>query len=656
MSGNVSTLDLKNHGGATTVENYISQINAGGTVYDIATHHGIKFRNGTQDTTGTTWNGITDIEVIIPSITDIVNDPVVFVGTVGSTGTISYATPYTSDTLAKGNLVYITADCTFAKQACEAGDMAIYDGEKWIVISGENQVNILAGGAAAADDNTTTVELSASAKDVLFVEGKELALKLPADLVSSNLKVAKNAANTIDLNTGTKATVGEKYVILTYTAGEDQTIGNNKSINLPTALKSGAVTFAGAGATPLLASDVNRAWTAGTDGSSTSAAVDVTITGNVSLTPGSGSDFVTGFAGDHTKVSFVKDAIKSATFNVADSSTTGASQAVVVSNPTFTNDATKFATGISVKTASDTDAATLFTIPGAVSVGTAEVGATNGVVTNVTLPTLGDSSAQNVSYVDGAAGDLISAIGNPTVTVACSGQSDTSVMSNASVTDHVLSFGKTTISASATQGDATYKKPQYVKSVVNNTPSVSFGAVNTAAGTDYKLESKAVNATFTQGGIKYIGVSIEAADSKAEALTALSGFAKGAYSTSHNIAGNISAGNVVTSVTMPTLPTLGAVSATGTLTGSVNTALDTSAITVGEFASATSTINIGTYAISAVSSKPAGGNYVTVGANGDAPTIGNITIPAATYITDVYADKDLGGSPADGDVVPVLGA
>jgi hypothetical protein len=72
----------------SAVTNWISQINAGGEVYDIATHHGITFKDGNGDTTGVTWNGLTDVEIVIPTIQDLIQDPIKFVGTVDEDTTL----------------------------------------------------------------------------------------------------------------------------------------------------------------------------------------------------------------------------------------------------------------------------------------------------------------------------------------------------------------------------------------------------------------------------------------------------------------------------------------------------------------------------------------------------------------------------------------
>ena len=61
-----------------TSENWISQINAGNVTYDIATHHSITFKDGKGDETGIEWNGLSDLEIVIPNITDMVQSPIVF--------------------------------------------------------------------------------------------------------------------------------------------------------------------------------------------------------------------------------------------------------------------------------------------------------------------------------------------------------------------------------------------------------------------------------------------------------------------------------------------------------------------------------------------------------------------------------------------------
>ena len=605
-------------------ENWIKQIATGDVTYDIAVAHGLTFKTGTKTQS---WDGVSDVEVVIPTLSDLVSSPIVFAGTVNKDGNIAWASGYSS--AQKGYLVYIQEDCTFAGEVCEAGDMAVHDGTAWRVISGENQVSIKAGTNPA--EGATAVELSATAKSVLYVEGKELALKLPAELLKG-VDVTKNANKVISFNEGAIAAVDGKWITLTHTpAAEATAIGSNKTIALPSALESGKVNFTGD--TKLVKpSDIAAAWSAGTDGNHQSAEVSVSVSGNVTLTKGEGTDFVTGWT--PTTDSFVKSAVKSATLSVVTSKKDNETIAVnpfVASNPTFSNDATLFGTSIVTATA-DVD----FTIPGAVSVsGESSKPSSNGVVVDVTLPTLGDAASfTDANYVaaDSATG-VIASIANPTVTV-----NNGDVIASATVSNNVLTFTTATVTATATQGAATYKKAQYKKTVVSNTPGISYGSIQTAAGQGYKLNKQAVNATFTPGAINYMGVKtsdVTAAD-KASAYTGLTA-TKGSYTAALTAAGTIASGNVITSVTDAKVPVLATVSATGSISGSVATALTTSNVKVGVFASDSASINIGTWALGESEKEVSGG--IAVGKNGQAQVTGAITIVSGTYVTDVTGVK-----------------
>ena len=620
-----------------TSENWIKQINLGGEVtYDIAVAHGLTFKTGSNTQT---WDGVSDVEVIIPTLDQLISDPIRFAGTVGSTGA---AVDHEGAALtpAKGDLVFITADCTFAGQACEAGDMAVHDGTSWHIVSGENQVVIKAGTTpTSVAGNKTEVTLSAEAKTVLDVEGKELALKLPANLVKSNLGVEKNADNVITL--AGVATADTQWISLSYAAAESDTVlGQNKSVAIPSALTDGTVTFTG-DTSVIKPTDIAAAWTAGTDGSHESAAVNVSITGDVTLTAGAGDDFVTGWT--PSSDAFVQSALKSASLKVVASANKAQDEAIavnpyIISNPEFSNDATLFATGLStVSTGAD------FIIPGAVSVSSESAkAASNGVLVDVVLPTLGDdASFTDVNYAaaDSATG-VIATIADPSVSITGG-----NVVASASVSNGVLIITPGTVTATATQGAVTYKKAQYKKTVVSNTPSVSYGSIQTAAGQGYKLNTQAVNATFTPGSVGYMGVEtadVSAAD-KANAYTGLTA-SKGAYTAAlANASGAIASGAVITSVTDAVVPVLGTVSATGSFGGSVSTALTTSNVTVAELS--ISALNIGSYSL--VSSAAEGD--VEVMGTGNLSLSGTATIAAGTYVTDVYADADLAGAPAKND-------
>ena len=609
----------------STSENWIKQIAAGGQTYDIAVTHGLTFKTGTSTQS---WDGISDVEVVIPTLSDLVANPIVFAGTVDKSGKITWVDGYTGP--AKGYLVYIQENCTFGGQACEAGDMAVYDGDAWRVISGENQVSIKTGTSPAS--GATEVVLSADAKSVLYVEGKELALKLPAELLKG-VDVKKNVDKVISFNEGAIASVDGKYITLTHTpAAEATAIGSNKTIALPSVLANGEVNFTGN--TKLVKpTDIANAWTAGTDGNHQSVEVSVTVSGNVTLTKDTGEDFVTGWT--PTTDSFVKSAVKSATLSVVTSKKDNETIAVnpfVASNPTFSNDATLFGTSIET-VAADAD----FTIPGAVSVSTESAQpSSNGVVIGVTLPTLGDAASfTDANYVAAnSATGVIASIANPTVTV-----NNGNVIASATVSNNVLTFTTATVTATATQGAATYKKAQYKKTVVSNTPGISYGSIQTAAGQGYKLNKKAVNATFTPGAINYMGVQttdVTAAD-KASAYTGLTP-TRGAYTAAlSDVTGTIASGTVVTSVTDAKVPVLATISATGSISGSVATALTTSNVKVGEFANDSASINIGTWALGESNTEVSGG--IAVGKTGNAKVTGAITIVSGTYVTDVTGVK-----------------
>ena len=611
-------------------KNYIQQINAGGAIHDIAVQKGITFYNGNGGS-ATPWDGTQALEVTIPTLSDLVQDPIRFAGTVGSDGIAKK--DGVAITPAKGDLVFITAKCTFNEVACEAGDMAVYDGTVWSIVSGENQVTIKNATPTNVAANKTEVELSLAAKTVLDVEGKELVLKLPAKLLEG-IGVTKNVDKVISFNEGAVASVDPKWITLTHTpAAQATSIGSNKTIALPSALESGVVTFSG-DTSLVKPGDIANAWNAGTDGSHSRDEVAVTVSGEVKLTKGGGNDFVTGYT--PTSDSFVKSALKSASLKVSStkpaSGETVAVNPVLTSNPTFKNDTTQFATGI-ITTTTGAD----FTIPGAVGVsGASSKPSSNGVVVDVTLPTLGDASSfTNANYADAdASTGVIASIADPTVTI-----NNGSVISSVSVSGHVLSFGTATVTATAKQGTATYKKAQYKKTVVNNTPGISYGSIQTAAGTGYKLNKQAVNATLTPGTINYIGLqtsSVSASD-KASALTGIT-LSMGAYTAAlSNVAGTIASGTVVTSVTDAKVPTLDTVSATGKITGSVATTLTTSNVKVGTFTSDTASINIGTWALGESENSVDGG--IAVGKSGNAKVTGAITIVSGTYVTDVTPKK-----------------
>lgn len=232
--------DLTNHNPAVTdnkVNNWISQINVGGTIHDIATHHKIKFVDGNGGAE-TEWNGLTDIEIVIPTIKDIVQTPIEFAGTVDATGKVTYNSEH-QDGPQPGYLVFITAGCTFEGNVCEAGDMAIYDGGKWNVVSGENQVSIVGNNGEAK----TTVKIG-PAKEVLTVEGKTLELGLDYADLNGHVSETWGDVETVEFG---NMTVGSKYINLSQDEDVKKTIGKVETIQKASKLSNGDVTFTGIG-------------------------------------------------------------------------------------------------------------------------------------------------------------------------------------------------------------------------------------------------------------------------------------------------------------------------------------------------------------------------------------------------------------------------
>ena len=218
---------------STTSQKYITQVSVGGTAYDIVPYHGITFKEGNSGT-GVKYDGKSDVTVVIPTVADLLQNPLQFIGTIGSNGKVmSGSTEVTS--FAKGYLAYFTEKCSFTTnidgvQACEAGDMAICVGvsegkPQWKIVTGENQVTVLPSKAG----ELSTVYLTSTPKNVLDVEGKTLALGVKLNVNPTKKSVGVNGT----------ASVKTKYITLTST----ETAVSVVSKNIPSAVNSGSVTI-----------------------------------------------------------------------------------------------------------------------------------------------------------------------------------------------------------------------------------------------------------------------------------------------------------------------------------------------------------------------------------------------------------------------------
>ena len=446
---NITKEATKLHDGAE-VQNWISQIKASdGLTYDIATHHNITFVEG-KGGDKTVWNGLTDIEVVIPSIQDIVQTPIEFAGTVGANGEVVYNDEH-KDGPQIGYLVFVTADCTFAGNVCEAGDMAIYDGSKWNIVSGENQVSIVGNQGEAK----TTIKIG-PAKEVLTVEGKTLELGLDYSDLNTHLHVTKNGNDKVGVKFG-NMTVGKTYVKLNKGNDVPTTIGEPVTLKKASKLSNGNVELTGINT---LLTDVN--WGTFDAGSLHQIVLNsddrtFAVTGG-SLAKTTTQDFVTDVRLD--KVTF-------------DSTTAGTEGAFALVGDIQAGEGQAFVTGV--------DGKNEFTVAGCLQPtdgadATYVKGIEGDYVTSLNEGSFtlisGDTLATGFGAETTTVGDVISSL---TVTT----NNDTSVYNQTEVNNHVLEFKSVNVASGVTV------TPKY-KSLEK---------------TDFKYTSSSANkASFVNGG------------------------------------------------------------------------------------------------------------------------------------------------------------
>lgn len=601
--GNISNkTDLTQHNELLPTIDWISQINAGGKTYDIATHHSITFKDGSDDETGVKWNGLTDLEIIIPSITDIVQTPIEFAGTVGADGVVVWNDTH-KDGPKTGYLVYVTANCTFDGQSCEAGDMAIYAGDKvgegWKIVSGENQVKIVGATQSDITDANRTVVAIGSAKDVLVVEGKALALTLDYADFDGHIQTTGGKEETATVS----ATVATKYLKLTQGDSKTETIGEVKTIKEATQLSNGAVTFTGV---DNLVTDVTPGtFTQGEMPTLTLNADERTLAvsgGSLTKTTDKDyQDFV-------TDVTLGKVVFGTATDGEADAfSLIGGIQA---------GEGQAFVTGI--------DGKTEFTVAGyfkpkAGENATFVTGLTDGLTEVVTSITSGSIVADDTKT------DFVKGFSDGSNTVIASVSSSTSsanVLSSATVENHVLSFGNTNVVSSVTVGttDKTLVKSGYAYTAPTATKKAfTTGGFEKTSDVKYTLNT-AKETTYTTTSSLYKLTTPE--------LTVT----KGGYNlNTTGMNATVPAKTFGVSMTEGTLPTYtaGSVTRKAALTGSVATDLSTTDVTVNVLKANDITLP-GTYSLAADGSA---GDGVAVGADGLIDV--TATVDLTSYLTDV---------------------
>lgn len=578
--------------------NYIKQIFDGSVTHDIAVEKGITFYNGGKDAaTAFTWDGTQKLEVVIPTLADIVANPVVLKGVINKAGDIP-SSP------SSGDLYYIGTTGEYFGVACEAGDMAIYykgTGEetgKWNVISGENQIEL----AGTTDDSGNhSVVLSETAAKVINVEGKDLSLSVNYKDILGKITADGNAETTISLKDG-KTVISGKYLTLSSTPGVATDITKSVSIDLPTALASGDVTISD----KVLVSD-NFTFTSGSFPTikKNDAAITVNASHNMTIAASGSGDFVTGV-----------DAIKSAKLVDGDSSTNDIAYVAALS----TVAGKSFVSGIHAHTTADGEKTPDFTVAGVVTadasvntfakgwgaesnsgdvVSSITVGAVTGefvtglskngtsVLTSVSFgDTIEDTTRK--WFVTGLEGNASAVTGVDFGSVVVTPQTSSAIVS-ASVNNHVLSFGTGNFMTSATAALSGTKvtTKAFTKGGVKLSGYSSTSDTLTTASVQ-QAETKISYKSLTTGAVTLsqgtTGFHFDKA--KSDAYSPIMGYKKveisaatttksGAVLQNTDITATIPADKVVVGLNAGTLPSLTIATPTGTIAGTVGTELTT---------------------------------------------------------------------------------
>ena len=573
--------------------NYIKQIFDGSVTHDIAVEKGITFYNGGKDgATAFTWDGTQKLEVVIPTLADIVANPVVLKGILNSSSEVP-SKP------SNGDLYYIGTTGSYFDPAvaCEAGDMAIYYDKKWNVISGENQIQLVGG--TIDDSGNHSVVLSETAANVINVEGKDLSLSVNYADILGKITADGNGEKTIALSNG-KTTISGKYLTLSSTPGVATDITKSVSIDLPTALASGDVTISN----KVLVSD-NFTFTSGSFPTikKNDAAITVNASHKMTIAASGSGDFVTGV-----------DAIKSAKLVNGDSSTNDIAYVAALSAVSGKS----FVSGIHAHGAADADKTPDFTVPGVVtadaSVNTFVTGvedSTSGLVSSITVGAVtgkfvtglsknGTSVLTSVSFGDaeldtggtrkwfvtGLEGNAKAVTDVNFGSVVVTPQTSSAIVS-ASVNNHVLSFntGNFMTSATAALSGTGVTTKAFTKGGVKlsgfekASDTLKTGSVSQAETTISYKSLKTGAVTLSQG---VTGFHFDKEES--DAYSPIMGYKKvevvaasttksGAVLQNTAITANIPAEQVVVGLNVGTLPSLTIADPTGELAGTVGTEL-----------------------------------------------------------------------------------
>lgn len=644
--------------GTTPTANYIEQINAGDATYDIAVKSGITFYNGSSEIV---WDGKQPVEVVIPTLADIVANPVVLKGIINKSNVPTSGS--------NGDLYYIGETGEYFGVACEAGDMAIYYDKKWNVIQGENQVSLEASALA----------LGKTAQSAITVEGQTLTLAVDYSDVRENTKVRKNASTTIDVS-GAGVSVAAMNIALKKADDSKDDISTAVSIDLPTKLASGAVTIDSV----LEAS--NFTFTSGSFPkiSKNGAVVSASVSHNMSIGKANAED---GVSGDYlTSVVAIKG-VSVVDAAVGDSGAFGFVSGLAAAT------GKSFISGIHTWTTTDAEKPADITVPGAVSaaaskntfvsgfstavgdsgdvvssitVGAVTIAAGEGILTGVS--TTGSDFVSSVTFgtvisdnnnqwfynglgEEGVSGDVVTSVAFGTTKLVSDSTYAASAMVSATVSDHVLSFstGSFMTPVNISVSGQEVKKKSFTKSGVSLSgfsyaskgfttgslsqaaTSVSFknvltGAVTLTQGADtkYYLDKEESNAYTPLMSYKKLTTTDATFTKNSPALQ------------NTTITATIPSNTFAVSLEGGSLPTFAVGAPTGTITGTVGTELTTVPKEwLGVDPKKKDIPVAGAYTLTSDSSVAG----IAVAAAGEYDVkAGTVTIAADSFVTDVLVD------------------
>lgn len=644
----------------TASSEWIKEVNDGSKTHAVAVKNGITFFNGKTDTTGVIWDGVQELEVVIPTLADIVSNPVVLKG-------IANADTDLPSTASNGDLYYIGTAGTYKGEVCETGDMAICYNSTWHFIQGENQVSLEASELA----------LGKTAQSAITVEGQTLTLAVDYSDVRSNTKVTKNATTTLDVS-GAGVSVTAMNIALSQADDSTKDISTAVSIDLPTELANGAVTIDSV----LRAADFTFTSGSYPTISKNGAAVSASVSHNLSIGKANAED---GTTGDYlTSVVAIKGvAVADAAsgdpgaFGFVSGLAAASGKSFISGIHTWTNaddenpaDITVHGT-VSAAASQNTfisglsAAADSGDVVSAITVGAVTIAAGKGILTGVSTTgsdfvssvTFGTAISDNTNQwfynglgEEGTTGDVVTSVAFGTTTLVSDNTYASSAMVSATVSNHVLSFSTgsfmTPVNISVSGQDV--KKKSFTKSGVSlsgfsyASKGFTTGSLNQAA-TSVSFKSVLTGAvTLTQDAdTKYYfdkeeGNAYTPLMSYKKLTTTDATFTKNTPALQNTtITATIPAETFAVSLEGGSLPTFAVGAPTGTISGTVGTALTTSEVSwLGIDPSKKDITVAGAYTLVEVSE---GGVAVAAAGEYDV-NAGKVTIAAGEFVTDVLVD------------------